>query len=255
MRQTPMRSQPQESKPTLDPQRAIELMRRQLAVDIGSLPLDDPEVTKWWDFTERVVAGAFGEGHPNLKKFTSWISFGTQESHIARVQSKKALLESFIEELELLQPSGSSANLMIGREGVFFAGQTFDALLRASKMFADAKASISLIDGYIGEDVLNLLTKKGSGVAVRILTKPLSPSLGTICRAFNQQYKGLSVRSSNAFHDRFVIVDDRDFYHFGASIKDAGKRAFMFSVMEEPEIIDSLRRKFEDEWNRANVEM
>jgi hypothetical protein len=244
-----------ETKPTLDPQHAIDLMRRQLAVDIGSLPLDHPDVTKWWNFTERVVAGAFGEGHRNVDQFTSWFSFGSQQSHVDRVRSKKALLESFIEQLELLQPSGSGAALRIGREGVFFAGQTFDALFRASQLFADAKASIVIIDCYLGDDVLNLLTKKAAGVVVRILTKPLSPSLMTICKAFNQQYKGLSVRSSSAFHDRFVILDDREFYHFGASIKDAGKRAFMFSVIEEPDITNALRAKFEHEWNNAKVEI
>jgi hypothetical protein len=254
-----MRS-PKEAKPTLDPQRAIDLMRRQLAVDVGSLPYDDPDVEKWWNFTERVVAGAFGEGHPNMDQFMSWITFGgtpqqAQESHVDHVRTKKALLESFIEQLELFQPVGSSATLKIGHEGVFFAGQTFDALFRASQLFADAKASIVIIDGYLGDDVLNLLTKKATGVVVRILTKPLSPSLMTICKAFNQQYKGLSVRSSSAFHDRFVILDDREFYHFGASIKDAGKRAFMFSVIDEPDITNALRAKFEHEWNNAKVEI
>ena len=256
-----MPPKPQLTKPTLDPQRAIDLMRRQLAIEVEGLPFDNPEVARWWNFTERVVAEAFGESHANLGEFTSWIAYGSgdpqrsQQRHIEHVENKKALLESFIEQLELFQPIGPSATLKLGREGVFFAGQTFDALYRASQMLSDAATSIRVIDGYIGEDLLNLLTKKRGGVTVEILTKPLSPSLKTLCRAFDQQYGGLSVRSSAAFHDRFVILDDRDFFHFGASIKDAGKRGFMFSLIEEPEIVNALRSRFQQEWNIAKVEV
>jgi len=108
-----------------------------------------------------------------------------------------------------------------------------------------------LIDGYISEDVLDLLTSKAEGALVRILTGRVEPALKVHAEAFNKQYGGLSLRASRAFHDRFVIVDDSLFYHFGASIKDLGGRGFMFSRIEEPMVIESLHEKFSSAWEAA----
>jgi hypothetical protein len=251
---------PKVGEPTLEAQRAIGLLQRQLSVPVESMPFNDPKVAKWWNLTGQFVEEAFGKHHSNHSQFVFYVTNSAtpaqrQRDHIEMMREKKALLESFIEQLELLQPQSSPASVKVGREGVFFAGQTFDALYRASQIFCDATSNIKVVDGYIGEDLLNLITKKQAGVTVEMLTKPLSPSLATMCRAFNQQYGGLSVRSSSAFHDRFVILDDRDFYHFGASIKDAGKRGFMFSLIEEPEIIKALQKKLQHEWANATVEI
>ena len=143
----------------------------------------------------------------------------------------------------------------VTREGVFFAGQFFDALLKITNLITHAKISIVIIDGYIDEDVLNILTAKNAGVVASILTKSKSvlPALVTAGNAFNKQYPSLSIRTSEAFHDRFVIIDDSDFYHFGASIKDLGKRGFMFSRIEESFVIDALRAEFSNEWAKATV--
>lgn len=144
-------------------------------------------------------------------------------------------------------------SMKVTREGVFFAGQYFDALQRVREILSNARQSIAIIDGYINEDVLNLVTSKQPKVKVKILTKTVSPALRTAADAFNRQYGGLSIRTSQAFHDRFVVVDDREFYHFGASIKDLGNRGFMFSRIEEPDVINALSAKWTQEWNRARV--
>lgn len=144
-------------------------------------------------------------------------------------------------------------SMKVTHEGVFFAGQYFDAFKLVSEILSHAKQSILIIDAYINEDVLNLLTCKGLAVEVNILTKDASPALTTAAIAFNKQYGKLSIRTSQAFHDRFVIVDDRDFYHFGASIKNLGHRGFMFSLIEEKEVISSLRTKWRQEWAAATV--
>lgn len=144
-------------------------------------------------------------------------------------------------------------SMKVTREGGFFAGQYFDALRHVTEILSHAQRSIVIIDGYINEDVLKLLTPKGPEVEVNILTKDVSPALSTAATAFNKQYGKLSIRTSQAFHDRFVIVDARDFYHFGASIKDLGHRGFMFSRLEEPEVIDALRTKWAEEWAKATV--
>jgi len=99
-------------KPTLDPQTAINILRRQLAVPIESMPFDGPGVEKWWNLTERIVEEAFGAHHRNFGQFVFSVSHGSatreqqQQYHIETVRGKKALLQSFIEQLELLAVPG-----------------------------------------------------------------------------------------------------------------------------------------------------
>ena len=162
-------------------------------------------------------------------------------------------LESILERLDLMALSNTT--IEVTREGVFFAGQYFDALQRFREILSRAQRSVVIIDGYLNDDVLSLLTSKGTAVEVNILTKTLLPALHTAAKAFNKQYGKLSIRISQAFHDRFLIIDDNDFYHFGASIKDLGHRGFMFSRIEEPEVIDALRAKWTQEWAASKVEV
>lgn len=149
-------------------------------------------------------------------------------------------------------PSVDIPSMKVSREGIFFAGQYFDALLKAEEILSKANQSIWIIDGYINPDVLALLTTKKSSVKAKILTKEVPPAVKTAIVAFNKQYGNLSIRTSQTFHDRFIIIDDSDFYHFGASIKDLGNRGFMFSRIEESQIIDALRTKWTEEWGKAN---
>jgi len=144
-----------------------------------------------------------------------------------------------------------SEQIAESKKGLFLAGQHFDAKRLVSDIFAQAKREIILIDGYVGEDVLNLLTGKRVGVHVKLLTGKVSAALLTLARDFNRQYKGLAIRSSNAFHDRFVMIDARGFYHFGASLEHLGNRTFMFSKIEEPAMIEALQRQWQQVWGRA----
>lgn len=151
------------------------------------------------------------------------------------------------------QPTVDIPSMTISREGVFFTGQYFDALQKITVILEHADTQIDIIDGYISSDVLNLLTKKKSYVAVNILTKSVNPALKTAAIAFNKQYGKLAIRTSNSFHDRFIVIDSKDFYHFGASIKDVGKRGFMFSRIEEENVIKAVQKKIIEEWDRATV--
>lgn len=158
----------------------------------------------------------------------------------------------------LVGTAGASPAVTVEREGIFVAGQHFDALQLAVQILSRAKKSIVIIDAYIDHKLLNMLTTKKEGVTVRILTraKTLPSDVPTLGAAFNRQYghKGaLSIRTSEAFHDRFVIIDESDYYHFGTSLKDLGTRGFMFSRIEEPRVIDMLRKSFEEDWPHAAV--
>jgi len=140
------------------------------------------------------------------------------------------------------------------KQGVFFSGQTFDALSAASRIMATATRRLLLIDGYIGTDTLNLLPT--TGIVIDILTKPpLAPATKTLCNAFKSQHGSLSVRTTSSFHDRFMVIDNSTVYHFGASIKDLGKKAFMFSLIEEPELLATIQAKIASEWTAATVEV
>ena len=120
-------------------------------------------------------------------------------------------------------------------------------------MFAIATKDIVIVDAYLGEDVLNLLTVKRDGVHVKLLTGKVSPAFLSLARDFNRQYGNLVIRTSKTFHDRFIFIDDRDFYHFGASLEHLGNKTFMFSKLEEPLIISTLKNHWADGWNLAAV--
>jgi len=117
------------------------------------------------------------------------------------------------------------------KEGIFFDGQIFDAYVFVSDLIKSAKKSIVLIDNYIDETVLLLLSKRLSKVNARIYTKQIFPQLQLDLTKHNAQYEPVNIYESNSFHDRFLIIDNV-VYHIGASLKDLGKKLFAFSKME-----------------------
>lgn len=116
-------------------------------------------------------------------------------------------------------------------EGVFCDGQIFDAYIFASDLVKSAKASLVLIDNYVDESVLLLLSKRKEGVAATIYTKGVSQTLRQDIDRYNFQYEPIEIKTLANVHDRFFIVDDI-VYHIGASLKDLGKKLFAFSKME-----------------------
>ena len=116
-------------------------------------------------------------------------------------------------------------------EGVFYDGQIFDAYAFASDLIRSAQRCIVLIDNYIDDSVLLMLSKRSEGVTVEIVTRRVSETLALDIERHNRQYPPISVRESDRFHDRFLIIDDT-VYHLGASLKDLGKKLFAFSRME-----------------------
>lgn len=147
----------------------------------------------------------------------------------------------------------STDEIAKSKVGVFSAGQYFDAKLVVRDLFAIATKDIVIVDAYLGEDVLNLLTVKRDGVHVKLLTGKVSPAFLTLARDFNRQYRNLAIRTSKTFHDRFIFIDDRDFYHFGASLEHLGNKTFMFSKLEEPLIITALKTHWTTGWGDADV--
>jgi len=113
-------------------------------------------------------------------------------------------------------------------KGIFFDGQVFDAHKFVSDLIRKAEKRIVLIDNYIDEDVLVLISKKKKDIEVMIYTKKITDQLKLSLKKLNEQYKNINVKEFNKSHDRFLLIDD-DVYHFGASLKDLGKKWFAFS--------------------------
>ena len=118
-------------------------------------------------------------------------------------------------------------------QGVFFDGQIFDAYQLVSKVIRSAKKSIVLIDNYIDETTITILSKKGAHIKALILTRTISKQLRLDIDKANQQYGNFELKEFNKSHDRFLIIDDLEIYHIGASLKDLGRKWFAFSKMDK----------------------
>ena len=126
-------------------------------------------------------------------------------------------------------------------KGIFFEGQVFDAHKFIVSVVKSAKKSIVLIDNYIDESVLALFSECKE-IKVIIYTKNVTPKLELDVQKFNSQYGKIEIRTFNKSHDRFMIIDDKEVYHFGASLKDLGKKWFAFSKFDKEAlgIVDRL---------------
>ena len=119
-------------------------------------------------------------------------------------------------------------------EGIFFDGQIFDAYAFATNLIKSAKNSLILIDNYIDENTLLMLSKRTTGVDATIYTQRITPQLQLDLTRHNNQYPPINIRTYRQAHDRFLIIDRSDVYHIGASLKDLGKKLFAFSKMDIP---------------------
>jgi phage regulator Rha-like protein len=126
------------------------------------------------------------------------------------------------------------------KQGIFFDGQIFDAYVFVSDLVKSANNSIILIDNFIDDSVLTILSKKKEAVNVTIYTNNISEQLNLDMHKFNRQYKNLELKQFNKAHDRFLIIDSQ-IYHIGASLKDLGKRWFAFCKLESFDIIQKLK--------------
>ena len=118
------------------------------------------------------------------------------------------------------------------KQGIFFDGQVYDAYCFAAELVRSAKQSLILIDNYVDESVLTLLSKRGSNVSATIYTNNISKQLSLDLKKHNRQYRPIAAQTFDKAHDRFLIIDEIHMYHIGASLKDLGKKWFAFSKFE-----------------------
>ena len=130
---------------------------------------------------------------------------------------------------------------------VFFDGQIYDAFSLIVSLIQKAEKEIVLIDGYVDIGTLNLLTKKNENVTVVMYTLKRTKLSQEDVNNFNSQYPLLEVRYTKVFHDRFLILDKKNVYHIGASLKDAGKKCFGISLIEDAGIVRDILQRLEIE--------
>lgn len=148
-------------------------------------------------------------------------------NHRMEVLEKKVnSIEIKNNEFDLILNASLSPN-----QGIFYDGQIFDAYSFVSRIIKSAKKTITLLDNYIDESVLTLLSKRNKGVRVTIYTKSISKQLKLDLDRFHDQYEPVEVKEFAKSHDRFLIVDETEMYHLGASLKDLGKKWFAFSKL------------------------
>jgi hypothetical protein len=129
------------------------------------------------------------------------------------------------------------------KQDIFFKGQIFDAYTFVIDLIKKADSELIIIDNYIDLNILKMLSEKSKNVRVTIITQSNTSIKKLDIEKFNEQYEKLEMKMSNDFHDRFLIIDQNELYHIGASLKDLGKKCFAFSVIEEKNLLKSLLGK------------
>ena len=142
--------------------------------------------------------------------------------HDAKIESLNKQVDFFVQ--TSIPPS----------EGVFHNGQIFDAYKFVTDLIKSAKKNLVLIDNYVDESVLLMLSKRETGVSAKIYTANISKQLTLDLAKHNKQYPPIEIFMHTTSHDRFLIIDDAEVYHIGASLKDLGKKLFAFSKLNIP---------------------
>jgi len=156
-------------------------------------------------------------------------------NRLNRMEDNMEVLKTKVNEIDL-----QINTHLIPTQGVFFDGQVFDAYELASKIIRSAKSNIVLIDNYIDESTLTHLAKKKKGVKVLLLTKNTNKQLELDLKKANEQYGNFTLKTFTQSHDRFLIIDQTEVYHLGASLKDLGKKWFAFSKMDKNSVTHIL---------------
>ena len=126
------------------------------------------------------------------------------------------------------------------KQKIFFDGQIYDAYSLIIDIIKRAKNKILIIDNYIDDSILKMLSKKNENVEVVILTSKKSNLTKLDVQKFNKQYPTLKIAYTNKIHDRFIVIDNKELYHVGASLKDLGKKCFAISKIEDMEYVEKV---------------
>lgn len=179
------------------------------------------KATKFRQWATSILKNYITDGYViNSEKITNQ-RFRELENDVTALQLKVENISNSLEDKSLQQ-----------KQHIFYDGQIFDAYLFVSDIVKSAHTSIKLIDNYVDETTLILFSKRDANVSVTLYTKNISKQLELDVQKYNAQYPSIELRQFDLSHDRFLIIDEKIVYHFGASLKDLGKKWFAVSLLD-----------------------
>lgn len=200
--------------------REIEHYNLDVIISVG-YRVNSIKATKFRQWATSVLKSYITDGYViNSEKITNQ-RFRELENDITVLKMKVENISSSLED-QSIKP----------KQHIFYDGQIFDAFLFVSDIIKSAKTSIKLIDNYVDESTLILFTKRDANVQTKIYTKTISKQLQLDLQKHNAQYPKIEIEKFELSHDRFLIIDETQVYHFGASLKDLGKKWFAVSKMD-----------------------
>ena len=210
--------------------RKINFYNLDMIISIG-YRVNSKKATKFRQWATSVLKNYIQNGYAiNSEKITNE-RFVSLEKDVNSLKSKVNSISNLID-----------TDTLKTKQGIFYNGQIFDAHSFVSDLIRDAKESIKLIDNYVDDTTLSLFSKN-QNITVTIYTHTLSKALKIDLEKYNKQYQTIEIKTNKNFHDRFLIIDNKEIYHIGASLKDLGKKVFAFSKMdiEFVNILEKLR--------------
>lgn len=194
--------------------------------------VNSKKATKFRQWANGVLKNYIQNGYVlNSAKLTEQkITFLENDLKLLQTQVKNKQLQAD-EKFEKLFDALEDKSIKL-KQGIFYDGQIFDAYAFVSELVRKAKKSIILIDNYCDDTTLTHLSKADPKVKITLLSKTISKQLKLDIEKYNAQYKNLEAKEFSSSHDRFLILDEKEIYHIGASLKDLGKKWFVFSLLE-----------------------
>jgi hypothetical protein len=243
--------------PTLPPERGIPALEQLVseAAKLRSESPDSPARQEWANTGESVLIEALGQGSTAVQ------AFGTAQCGVygpddtpqyryrqanSQLDGMLAAMQSGIRLLRLKLPDPSHVFLP--------AGSPHDAYVEIRKIVTQATTELTIVDSYVDHTLWPLLSNIPPTTRVRILTTQMKGDFALEARKFIAQHGNtIEVRTTKSYHDRFIFVDGSKCWHLGASIKDAGNKAFAMSEIFSPEIVRSVRSDVENTWRSSVV--
>lgn len=191
---------------------------------------------------DMIISVGYRVNSVKATKFRQWATKVLKQYIINgyAINSEKITVDRFLnleKDIVSLQNNMSNINKLISKnqidlkQGIFYDSQIYDAYVFINDLLKCAKKEIILVDNYIDDTVLTLFSKYPN-IKFTIITQKISKQLKLDIEKYNSQYNNLTIKTSNKFHDRFFIIDNKEAYHIGASLKDLGKKVFGFSKIE-----------------------
>ena len=243
--------------PTFPPERAIPILEN-LVTDAEQFFREDRHSSKrqqWISTTEAALQAALGSANPAVDAFSSaqcgsYSPYDTeqelQEQADSQLRGMIAAVSSAVQQLRWNLPDPNQVFLP--------AGSPHDAYVEVRKLCSTTTQSITIVDSYVDETLWPLLKNLPATTAIRILTTQMKSDFALEGRKFVAQHGNtVEVRTTKSYHDRFILLDGKKCWHLGASIKDAGNKAFAMSEILSPSLVSAVLTDVDSTWNAASI--